>query len=119
MEIKELVKLAHENAVNKGFWNTELNVIRKVRKNKEFTDNELQAVMNAFRNQRLLLVVSELVEAMEALRHNDWLNYKEELADVMIRMGDLAGGEDIRLHNEIATKMQRNKEREYLHGKEF
>jgi NTP pyrophosphatase (non-canonical NTP hydrolase) len=119
MEIKELIKTAHENAVSKGFWNTELSTIKKIRSNKDFTDNELQAVINAFRNQRLLLVVSELVEAMEALRHNDWLNYKEELADVMIRMGDLAGGEDIKLHNEIAIKMERNKERPKLHGKAF
>jgi NTP pyrophosphatase (non-canonical NTP hydrolase) len=119
MKIKELVKSAHENAVNKGFWDLEIGLIRRMREDKNYKPEEVTAVINAFRSQKLMLIVSELGEAQEALRKNDWLNYKEELADVVIRMGDLAGGEDIRLETEIVQKMDYNKSRPYLHGKTF
>lgn len=120
MEISELIHKAHENAYSKGFWSQELAVVSKMKAyDNLFSSEEVNGVINAFRSQRLMLIVSELTEALEALRKSDWPNYKEELADVMIRMGDLAGGEDIRLEKEITNKMHQNEQRPYLHGKEF
>src|SRR5690606_31764717 len=50
---------------------------------------------------RLMLIVSELSEALEALRHEDKESFAEELADVAIRLADLCGGLNIDLETEI------------------
>jgi NTP pyrophosphatase (non-canonical NTP hydrolase) len=46
-------------------------------------------------------------------------NFKEELADVAIRLGDLCGGLGIDLETEILNKMAINESRPYKHGKSF
>lgn len=107
MQIKELVTKAHENAKSKGFWEDVIN-----------SDYTLATSYNAIGN-RLMLIVSELAEAQEGLRHNDLANFREELADVAIRLGDLCGGLGIDLEAEILKKMEKNKTRPYKHGKAF
>lgn len=66
----------------------------------------------------LMLIVSELGEALEAHRKGDMKNFAEELADVAIRLGDLCGGLDIDLEWEIIQKMEYNQTRPRLHGKD-
>lgn len=123
MKIKELVQKAHDNAKSKGFWE-DWELAKSVKVNaiaNGYTGEEPQfnwAINNALGN-RLLLIVSELAEAQDALRHNDWDNFKEELADVAIRLFDLCGGLEINLEWEIAKKMEKNKNRPYKHGKSF
>ena len=56
---------------------------------------------------------------LEALRQDDQDGFKEELADVAIRLGDLCGGLGIDLEAEIIKKMEKNKDRPSLHGKAF
>ncbi|WDU84562.1 MazG nucleotide pyrophosphohydrolase domain-containing protein [Caloramator sp. Dgby_cultured_2] len=115
LTIKRLIKEAHQNAKNKGFWE-DWEEIEQTQIGNEETQRMLKN--NAIGN-RLMLIVSELGEAQEALRHNDMDNFKEELADVAIRLGDLCGGLNIDLEDEIRKKMERNKQRPYKHGKEF
>ena len=62
---------------------------------------------------------SELSECLEALRHDDWRNVAEELADVMIRIGDFAEARGINLTKAIEKKMKINKKRKFKHGKKF
>jgi NTP pyrophosphatase (non-canonical NTP hydrolase) len=65
-----------------------------------------------------MLVVTELAEAAEAVRHGDEANFKEEMADAYIRMLDMTGtfvGFD--LEQEIENKMAVNEGRPQLHGK--
>jgi NTP pyrophosphatase (non-canonical NTP hydrolase) len=119
VHISELVKSAHKNAKEKGFWDEELSIIGKMYVSYNFSDKEIEVVKNAFRAQKLMLIVSELSEGLEGLRHGDWSNFKEELADVAIRLGDLSGGLSIDLETEIAAKMDKNSKRPYKHGKEF
>jgi len=119
MNINELVQQAHENAVSKGFWEevdvTGIEGLKYAFINYwELTNEENNAIGN-----RLMLIVSELAEAQEALRKDDRENFKEELADVAIRLGDLCGGLDIDLEAEIIKKMEKNKSRPRLHGKAF
>ncbi|MCK5581671.1 MAG: hypothetical protein KAJ18_10425 [Candidatus Omnitrophica bacterium] len=64
-----------------------------------------------------MLIVTELAEAMEAHRKQDDDNFKEELADVFIRLFDLCGGLDIDIEAEIVKKSAKNKDRPYKHGK--
>ena len=94
--------------------------------------------------EKLMLVVTELGEAMEAYRHlsertlshmqgNVELgtpanidpdqapileNFIEELADTFIRLLDMTGSFEIDISTAIARKMAKNEKRPYKHGKE-
>ena len=96
----------------------------------------------------LMLVVSELSEALEADRNGkwcslteaekelipeeadrgwlkDWFEYnlrgkvEEELADAIIRICDIAGIYGIDLEWHVRAKMAYNETRPYLHGKKY
>ena len=122
VELKELCEKAHKNAREKGFWedwdriqefrNMAINISPDGKKQTYIDIN------NAI-TTRLMLIVSELSEALEALRERDGDNFAEELADVAIRLGDLCGGLDIDLEKEVIRKMERNEDRPYKHGKQF
>lgn len=104
--INDLVKRAYENSKNHGFWNEEKNF------------GEVIALMH-----------SELSEAFEEYRKGKKINetyYEQgekpcgipsELADVVIRVFDFCGGNDIDLEKIILEKMQYNETRPYKHGK--
>jgi len=104
--INDLVNRAHRNSVNHGFWE----------ENKNF--GEVIALMH-----------TELSEAYEEYRNHKSLNetyYEDdgkpcgipsELADVIIRIFDFAGGANIDLEKIILEKMEYNEKRPYKHGK--
>ena len=66
---------------------------------------------------QLMLIVSELGEAAEALRKEDLKNFREEIADTVIRLFDLAGACGMDLEEEISKKMSKNFSRPYRHKK--
>lgn len=66
---------------------------------------------------KLMLVVTEVAEAAEAVRHHDEENFKEELADTFIRLLDICGTMDIDIMGVIHSKMEKNEERPERHGK--
>ena len=92
--LNELSRLCHRIAVEKGFWEKERNI-----------------------GEALMLIVTELAEAMEAHRIQDQENFKEEIADSFIRLLDLCGGLGIDIEEEICKKSTKNKKRPYKHGK--
>jgi len=92
--LNELANLCHSIAREKGFWDEERNI-----------------------GEALMLVVTELAEAMEAHRKQDDANFKEELADTFIRLLDLCGGLKLDIEEEIYQKALINKKRPYKHGK--
>lgn len=119
MEINKFVEKAHENAVEHGFYDfVSKNKISSMRISIE-KGFSLSQRENDFIGNRLLLIVSEAAEAQKGLRNKDMSNFKEELADIAIRLGDLCGLLDIDLEAEIEKKMEINKSREYKHGKAF
>lgn len=65
---------------------------------------------------KLMLVVSEVAEACEAVRHDDARNFREELADTVIRIMDIAETHGFDLEHEIHKKMVINATRPYKHG---
>ena len=66
---------------------------------------------------KLALITSEVGEAVEALRTKDEMGFGEELADIVIRVMDLAGAWDLNLAEIICAKQAKNRARPYLHGK--
>lgn len=111
LTVRRLVEEAHKNAVRHMFWE-DIDYIQR-------QDEGIGHAMNNAICTRLLLIVSEATEAMDALRSGAEDNFGEELADIVIRVADLAGGMGIDLEAEIAAKMRTNKNRPPKHGKQF
>ena len=123
--INQLAKEAHENAKSKGFFDDEKNI-----------------------GEMLCLIHSEVSEALESDRKNIYaymdkenfnsLNgsptdedfkqnffesikdtFEDELADIMIRVMDLAAFKGIDLEAHIKAKMRYNSLMEHKHGKKY
>lgn len=98
--INNAVAECYRQALKAGWWDNELNMDVDVPK-------------------RLMLIVSEVAEAMEAHRKglsDDHLPNREgvevELADAVIRIFDLAGGMALDLGGAMVDKLEYNKTRE-------
>ena len=106
MTIEELIAVAHANAVAHGWWDE---------------DREPGTI--------LMLIVSELAEALEELRDGHPLQeirfgpdgkpegFTVELADAIIRIGDMCGGYNLPLARALLLKLKYNETRPYKHGK--
>src|SRR5699024_3389585 len=132
MYLNELQALAHEQSVNKGFWATYDMIPLHLSDKSKGLQEELRV---AILSQKLALVSSESTEALEDLRAGkpyegeDALHIAEdgkpegfasELADIVIRVLDLAEGVGIHLEQVIDLKLRYNNEsRGKLHGKAF
>ena len=97
---------SHQNAKDKGFWEP----------GTERNDSEM-----------IMLVVTELAEAVEGLRHGnppddkvpEFSAAEAEFADAIIRMMDQAHARGWRVAQAIEAKMKFNKGRAHKHGKAF
>lgn len=107
MDLATLQKEAWEHAVNKGFHPPVLEQL-------EVTDRHYFATFIA-------LGIGEFSEALEELRHEivDWDKFAEELADVVIRVADLAGLTNVNLEDAVIKKIEKNKTRGYRHGRKM
>lgn len=119
--INDLAILIHENNVKQGFWNEKRNI-----------------------GEALMLVVSELGEAIEAHRKNQFTDishaekanmsnhfeqekfqacikntFEDELADSIIRLLDLAAGLGVDIAWHLQQKIIYNTTRPFKHGKTY
>ena len=121
--INKLSKEIHETNKKNGFYEHEKNI-----------------------GKMLMLIVTKVTEAFEADRKDKWSTdmslswaqstndaphfkdhyeetikgkFQDELADIMIRVMDLAAFKGIDLEGHILLKMEYNKMREYKHGKKY
>lgn len=65
----------------------------------------------------LLRLHSEISEASEAARDEDWTGFAEELADIFIRLANVAEIMEVDLEAEVEKKQQKNQSRPPLHGR--
>lgn len=125
--MSEIQEIIHQNAVNKGFWEIEeLGFCGKSCRDKVSFRMEQLIV-----NEKLALIHSEVSEALEANREStvgepkmstklpNFMAIEMELADVVIRVMDLADFLDIDLGDAILAKMNYNNSRPMKHGKQF
>lgn len=115
--INEVVDAAHENAVSKGFYD-DIDMLTGYFEKHEMPAQSAIAKRD-FVLAQLALVGSEVSEAVDAIRrkgiqHSD---VEEELADVIIRVCDLAGYLDFNLGRAVQQKMKFNESRPRKHGK--
>lgn len=111
--LTQISKILHQAQVDKGFWTFEPSTERS----------------NI--DQKLMLIVGEVAEAHEELRSNvnpHYVYYRDdgkpegfafELADVFIRLADLAEALNIDLGAAVAEKHKFNQTRPYKHGRQF
>jgi len=66
---------------------------------------------------KLMLIVTEVSEAAEAVRDQDQDNFEEEIADTFIRLLDLCGTMGIDPEEIILRKMEVNRHRPPKHGR--
>lgn len=102
----ELAEEIHKNAVDKGFWDRTVDPI--------------------FIAKQMMMIVSEVSEAMEALRKEmDPEQISDEFADILIRTLDLyagiaeAGYVTKSLDYAVKEKMEKNSKRPMKHGVRF
>jgi len=93
MSLNDYAKECHTIACSKGWWDKEREV-----------------------PEILCLIHSEVSEALEAYRNHNEENFREELADILIRVFDFAHRVGIDLDYEVEKKMTFNKHRPYRHG---
>ena len=99
--IEAWIHECHKAAKTQGFWDRERNV-----------------------GEMLMLVVSELGEAIEAHRTGAFGigakdTFEDEIADAVIRLFDLCGGLGINLEKQMEWKLAFNKKRGVRHGKAY
>lgn len=104
--LDEMAKQLHETAVEKGFW-------------PEYVDD-------IFITKQLMMIVSETVEAMEAIRKEKGeAAVADEMADILIRTLDLYAGliehgyTNVYLDEALERKTNYNKTRPERHGVKF
>ena len=106
MHLNEICKRAHENAVEKGFWGE---------------GGEGSMLREAIAIGLIHTEVSELMEAHRAIlgAERRLLAMAEELADVVVRCGDLAEHFGVDLDKEVRDKMRINTKRPAKHNKRY
>ena len=153
MNINELVRKAHKNAIDKGFYECEScggdgqqGLVKPYYNCQSCNGTGISKSKNI--PELLMLVVSEVGEACEALRNDKWAHlipfcnsinsplsesknnsmifenlikdtFEDEIADCFIRLADLCGYMNIDIEKHIEAKMKYNESRPKKHGKEF
>lgn len=127
LTINQMVRRAHQNSYDKGWWDAQ-----------KLPPEEIQdphascldhRAVEATIPEKLMLIVTEAAEAMECYRDPDhapteaWTGeggkpegLPAELADIVIRIGDLCGALGIDLEVAVLAKMAHNERRAHRHG---
>lgn len=115
MTMDDLAHEIHATARSKGFYDHE----QIVHRDPVLGDVEARIPNPSFDAEKLALIHSEVSEALEAHRDGDMGGVEEELADVVIRVFDFMASKRMSVDHAVRRKMQKNRERERLHGRQW
>lgn len=125
--INELAKQIHANAIDKGFFEKEKNIGEMLC----LIHSEVSEALEADRTDMYMhkRMNTSPIEDVNGWTANEdfWKSFninvkgtfEEELADIMIRVMDLAAYKNIDLEAHIKAKMRYNSLREMYHGKKY
>jgi len=129
--INDLAKEVHQNARNKGFFDSEKNIGEMLC----LIHSEVSETLEADRKSRFADLHSFIgfenrgitkdydtylkEDAIPSFDKNIKDTFEDELADIMIRVMDLATFKGVDLEKHIELKMKRNSLREHKHGKKY
>lgn len=65
---------------------------------------------------KLLQISTEISEAFKEFNKNDKKAFGEEMADIILRTVSFCHGLDIDIHDEVISKIEKNKNRKIKHG---
>lgn len=123
MHIRDLQAEVHEIAKSKGFWDKERNIGEMIALCHEELSEALREIREG-NDPREIYSVGEF-KIPEEINNEIYetpakpAGFPIELADVIIRVLDLAGGLGIDIEEAITAKVAYNKIRDRLHGKRF
>ena len=102
-----------------GFWEDTEAAIKSA-------DTASSPTIKAYTAQKLMLIVSEVSEALEADRKDlldshlpEYPGLQVELADAIIRILDMCGGYNIPIGEIVEAKLEYNASRPFKHGKAY
>lgn len=115
---------AHQTSRDKGFWTAQIDVHDARPDGFEPLD---QALVEGEIPKKIMLFVEECVEALRDYREGHMAlkidpdtgkvtGFASELADIIVRVGDLAGALDIDLDAVVQAKMAYNAKRAHMNG---
>lgn len=120
--INELGKQIHENNIAKGFYGDEKNIGEML----ALIHSEVSEALEADRNEKQCGFDIKVVNAWnsdddfkESFKENVKDTFEDELADIMIRVMDLATFKCIDLEQHVKAKMRYNSLRGYKNGKRY
>ena len=127
--INELSKQVYEANVKKGFYDDQKNIGEML----ALIHSEVSEALECDRKDKYYkepiirggLIVSEAINEQSDNWYQDYFEsqvkdtFEDELADIMIRVMDLAGYKGIDLDTHIKAKMRYNALRPHKHGKKY
>lgn len=121
--INKLAKEVHENAIGKGFYEGKKNTGEMIALIHSEVSEALEADRKDFYVSRGSIkgIVREKSPSLfkAIFRQNFKDTFEDELADIMIRVMDLAAFKGVDLESHIQAKMRFNELRPHKHGKKY
>jgi NTP pyrophosphatase (non-canonical NTP hydrolase) len=125
--INKIAEQIYQNAKAKGFYEGQENGSKNIAEMLALIHSEVSEALECDRNEKyfvskynlstLMALSNKAFNELFAQEVKD--TFEDELADVMIRVMDLAAYKGIDLETHIAAKMRFNSLREYKHGKKY
>ena len=125
MDIYSLSKEINKNAHQKGFWEENYNTAEKL----ALIHSEVSEALECDRKGRYADPCDKILQPCYVIIDEEAFakdfeakvkdTFEDELADIVIRVFDLAFEKGIDLENHIELKMMYNKTRPYKHGKKY
>ena len=123
MGINELAKAAYENAKSKGFYDNPPSIAERIAlihsEGSEALEADRKGHFSNVANLDVLLGIQDDEKFKAAFSRDCKSSFEDELADIMIRVMDLAAYKGIDLESHIAAKMRYNSLRPHMHGKKY
>ena len=125
MNIKEIQQEIHKVNVEKGFWDEDRKNVGEVLM---LIVSELCEALEAHRSSRKALVELFDAKAIDRTEAADYQadfeqcikdTFEDEIADTVIRILDMCEGFGIDLERHIELKLEYNRTRPYKHGKKY